>query len=280
MADMGVTETSAVGQVTISQSIQMYLQEQAKLMDKVTLYTAGKGETSIKIGRAGGFTVGDKSENTSVTAQVITYAADTLALDQHKVIQVRLEDIANIQARPDIINDILLRMGKDMAYKLDTLIVTKLEAASASAPDHRIAYTNSGSANTLGKADILAARQLLQLQNVPFNECWIGVSPASENNLLAIDDFVHADKYGSSQGLVNGEIGRIYGARVVMSIAFDTAKTIVWHPTAVAFAMQRELNFDTDKDLPNLAMLYSVDALYGAVTLDSGKRQVMLGTAA
>lgn len=277
MADMGVTETVAVGQVTVSASIQSYLVEQAKLLDKISLYPVAKGETSVKIGRAGGFTVDDKAENTGVTAQVITYAADTLALDQHKVIQVRLEDIANIQAKPAIVEDILFRMGKDMAYKLDTLIVTKLEAASASAPDHRRAYANAA---TLGKADILLARELLQIQHVPFNECWIGVSPGSENDLLAIDDFVHADKYGSSQGLVNGEIGRIYGARVVMSVAFADLKTIVWHPTAVAFGMQREPNFDSDKDLPNLAMLYSVDALYGAVTLDSGKRQVMLGTAA
>lgn len=277
MADMGVTETVAVGQVTVSQSVQMYLQEQAKLMDKVSLYTAGKGETSIKIGRAGGFTVQDKAENSAVTAQVITYAADTLALDQHKVIQVRLEDIANIQARPDIINDILLRMGKDMAYKLDQLIVSKLEAASAAAPDHRLAYANAA---TLGAADILAARELLQLQYIPFQECWIGVSPGSENDLLAITNFISADVYGSSAGLVNGEIGRLYGARVVMSAAFADLKTIVWHPSAVAFGMQREPNFRSMEDLPNLAMLYSVDALYGAVTLDSGKRQVMLGTAA
>lgn len=277
MADMGVTETVAVGQIQIAQSIQMYLQEQSRLMDKVTAYPVSKGDTSVKIGRAGGFTVGTKAENSAVTAQVITYAADTLALDQHKVIQVRLEDIANLQARPDIVEDILMRMGKDMAYEVDGLIVDKLEAASAAAPDHRVAYAN---ATTLGKADILTARKLLHIQNIPFADCWIGVSPASESDLLAIDDFVHADKYGSSQGLVAGEIGRIYGARVIMSNAFEQLKTIVWHPTAVAFAFQREPSFETDRDLPNLATLYSVDAIYGAVTLDSGKRQVMLGTAA
>jgi hypothetical protein len=164
-----------------------------------------------------------------------------------------------------------------MAYKLDQLIVTKLEAASAAAPDHRLAYANAA---TLGAADILAARELLQLQYIPFQECWIGVSPGSENDLLAITNFISADVYGSSAGLVNGEIGRLYGARVVMSAAFADLKTIVWHPSAVAFGMQRQPNFDSMKDLSNLAMLYSVDALYGAVTLDSGKRQVMLGTAA
>jgi len=276
MADFGVTESVAVAHVQIAESIQLYLQEQSKLLDKVTVYPVAKGDNSVKIGRAGGFTVGDKSENTAVTAQVITYAADTLSLDQHKVIQVRLEDIANIQARPDIIRDILMRMGHDMAYKVDQLIITKLEAASASAPDHRIAYAGA----TLGKADLLAARSLLHIQNVPFSECWIGVSPAAENSLLAIDDFVHVDKYGSSAGLVSGEIGKLYGARVIMSNGFADLKTIVWHPTAVAFAMQKQPSFDQMRDLPNLATLYSVDALYGSATLDSGKRQVMLGTAA
>lgn len=276
MADMGVTETSAIGQITIAETIQMYLQEKAKLLDKITLKIAAKGEKQITIGRAGGFTVGSKSENTALTAQVITYAGDTLSLDQHKAILVRLEKIANLQAKPDIIADILMRMGMDMAYNLDQFIVTKLEAASASAPDHRVAYAN---ATSLGKADLLTARTLLNIQNVPFNECWVGISPLSESYLLAIDDFVHVDKYGSSEGLVNGEIGKLYGARVVMSNAFADAKTLVWHPSAVAVGLQQVVDFDEDKDLDNVATKYLCDTIYGGVTLDSGKRQVMLGTA-
>jgi hypothetical protein len=276
MADMGVTETGAIGQATVIETLQTYLQQESRLMDKITKYPVQKGDTSLKIGRAGGFTVNTKSENTAVTAQTITYAADTLNLDTHQVIQVRLEDIADEQAKSNIIADMLMRMGKDMAYAIDQLIVTKLILPSASAPDHRIAYTGSA----LGKADLLYARQLLHIQNIVFSECYIGVSPAQEAALLAIDDFVHVDKYGANAtGLSLGEIGRLYGAPVIMSNAFADAKTIVWHPTAVALAMQIQPKFEQWRDLVNLATLYSLSQLSGVALLDSGKRNVMLGTA-
>jgi len=101
MADalMGVTETSASALANISEVAQLYLQQEAKLMPTVTDYSslAVAGSSSVKLPRSGGFTVGDKSENTRVDSQVITYAADTISLDQHRVIQFLLEDIADQQ---------------------------------------------------------------------------------------------------------------------------------------------------------------------------------------
>ena len=274
---MGLTEVSAVIQETISTIIQEQLIESSKLIPTVQNFPAAPGEDKVKIPRAGNFSVDAKVENTAVTPQVLTYATDDLDLDQYKVIQVRLEDIARLQAKPDVVADIIKRMGRQLALDIDTYIVTQLESTSAAAPDHRIAYDN---ATSLGKADILNARELLHVQNVPFNECYIGVSPASEANLLAIDDFVHVNKYGSAEGLQNGELGKLYGAKVIMSNEFDTAKTLVWHPTHCSFARQMMPKFEIEREVNYLADLYSLSQIYGAQVLDSGKRGVMLGTAA
>lgn len=280
MADMGLTEVSAAVMKEVSQLIQTQLIQEAKLISTVQNFPVAQGRDTVKIPRAGDFTVDAKAENTGLTAQVVTYATDDLAIDKHKAILVRLEDIAQIQATPDVVGDILGRMARQMALKIDSDIVACLEATSASAPDHRIVYTNSGTDNTLGKADLLQARYLLHVQNVPFNECFIGVSPASEKNLLAIDDFVHVDKYGASaQGLMNGELGRLYGARVIMSNVFADAKTLVWHPTHAAFGLQEMIKFERDRDLVNVATVFLAQQLYGCKTLDSGKRGVLLGTA-
>lgn len=276
MADMGKTEVDATVQERVAAEVQAQLIESAKLMPTVQNYTALPGEDVIKIPRAGDFSVDDKTENTAVTAQVITYATDDLNLDKYKTIQVRLEDNAQLQARPDVVSDIIGRMGRGLALQVDTDIVTCLAATSSAAPDHRIAYDN---ATDLKKADILNARELLHIQNVPFDECWIGVSPASEASLLAVDDFVRADAYGTAQGLQRGVLGTLYGARVIMSNEFSDSATLVWHPTHVGFAMQQSVRFETDRDLPNLATLYSVSQLYGCVTQDSGKRAVLLGSA-
>jgi len=278
MADMGLTEVAATVEERISAQIQMQLIETAKLIGTVQNFSAlaQKGNDVIKVPRAGNFTVQDKAENTAVTPQVLTYATDDMTLDKYKVIQVLLEDDAELNAKPDIVADIIGRMAKQMALQVDTDIVAALEATSAAAPDHRIAYAN---ATSLAQADILEARRLLHIQNVPFNECFLGVSPGSEKNLLAIADFVRADSYGDAAGLRMGELGRIYGATVVMSNEFDDAKTIVWHPTHAGFAMHREARFEQDRQLDKLANLYSVSQKYGTLTMDSGKRAVLLGSA-
>ena len=274
---MGKTEIDATVQELVSSVIQEQLIQNAKLMPLVQNHSAEAGIDKIKIPRAGNFTVDTKAENVAVTPQVLTYATDDLDLDQYKVIQVLLEDNAQLQAKPDIVRDVLGRMGKQLALAVDTYIVTLLEAVSLAAPDHKIAYAN---ATDLKKADLLAARTLIHTQNLEFNECFIGVSPASESSLLAVDDFVHVDKYGAdANGLRLGEIGKLYGAPVIMSNEFDDLKTMIWHPSHVAFAMQMAPKFETDRILDKLSNLYSISQLYGGVTQDSGLRGVLLGTA-
>jgi hypothetical protein len=185
MADMGLTEVSAAVMKEVSTIIQAQLIQEAKLVPLVQNIPVAPGRDTVKIPRAGDFTVDAKAENTALTAQVITYATDDLAIDKHEAILVRLEDIAQIQATPDVVSDILGRIARQMALKIDTNLEAQIRLVSASSPDHRIAYANSGTDNTLGKADLLEARRLLHVQNVPFNECYVGVSPGSEKALLA-----------------------------------------------------------------------------------------------
>lgn len=276
MADMGLTEVAAAVMQEVSAQVQSELKQKSVLIPLVKNYVAGPGMDTIKIPRAGGFTAADKAENTSLTAQVITFASDDLALNKHKAILARLEDIANLQAKPDVVGEILSRMASEMALAIDVDIVAQLELTSASAPDHRLAYADTVS---LKQADILAARQLLHVQNVPFNECFIGVSAASEVSLLGIADFIRADAYGSASGLVNGQLGTLYGAKVVMSNVFDDAKTVIWHPSHVAFAMQQNMSLKVQDDLDNVAVKYMASQIYGSKVLDSGKRAVLLGSA-
>jgi N4-gp56 family major capsid protein len=275
MADMGKTEVTSAVLQDVSKFVQAELKQKAKLMPLVQNFPVGPGMDSVRINRAGGFAAADKVENVSLTAQVITFAADILNLDRHKAVLVRLEDIAGLQSNVNTVGEILSRMSTELALQIDRDIEAQLRLTSAAAPDHRIAYA----ATSLKKADILEARKLLHIQNVPFNECYMGVSPAQEVSLLAVDDFVHVDKYGSSEAIMNGEIGRLYGCKVIMSNVFDDARTLVWHPTHCAFGMQQNLTFKTADDLPNVAKEYLAVQLYGAKVLDLGVRGVLLGSA-
>lgn len=276
MANTQKTTVDPVVAELVNSTFQKFLIQEGKLIPTVQNFEAPAGYDKVKVPRATAFTTAAKAGGTALTPQVLTYATDDLDLDQHQAIAVRIEDIADVQAMPGIVSDAIERMAKQLVLSMDEYIVTKLEEVSTAAPDHKIAYDNAA---TLGKVDILEARRLLHIQNVPFNECFIGVSPGSEKALLAIDDFVHADKYGSAEGLRNGELGRLYGAPVIMSNVFDDLKTMVWHPSHVGFARQIEMKFEQDRQSLELATDYVMSNLYGAMSMDSGKRAVLLGTA-
>lgn len=279
MADalMGVTETTAAAHAEVSRLAQEFLIQESKLAPLVTDYSAlaVKGASSIKVPRAGGFTVGDKSENTAVDAQVITFAADTISLDQHRVVQFLLEDIADMQSNVATVQEAVLRASKGLALDMDEKIKAEFDNASTSTPDHVIQY-NDATNEDIELTDILAMRKLLIDQNIDPRECYIGLGSAQEKNMLLISDFIDSSKYGSAEPIMNGEIGKVYGMRVIVSTVFSGTDSYAWHPSSVGYAIQSGVRFQQDKDLANLANRYSLDYLAGFEVLDAGKRVVKI----
>lgn len=279
MADalIGVTETSAVGQATIANIVQSYLQQSSILLPTVTNYSflVTPGSKSISIPRSGGFTVGDKSENTAADATIATFAADAITLNKHKYIQFLIEKIAAVEAVPAILADLVKKASMDMAYQLDKDIVVALKAASSSAPDHVHVFADTTN-DVIAASDILKARKLLQEQNIDASQCFIGIGPEKESEILAISGFIgNAYVYGSADPIQNGVIGKLYGMPVLVSNAFADFMC-AWHPSAVGYAFAQNMVLDSDKDLANLGTRYSLDMIYGTATLDSGKRQVFI----
>jgi N4-gp56 family major capsid protein len=274
-ADMGVTETSATGVDLVAAMVQKQLIAKAKLMFTVMDESsrATKGAKSVSFPRTGDLTPVAKTENTASESIALTYAADQLALDQHYQAYVRLEDIADAQSVLNVESDILERASAGMAKVMDTKIYTVLKAgASASAPDHIIDHY--GSSGAITRTKILQARKLLDDQNVPDEDRFLVVNPAQEAELLDIDGFVDADKYGSTAAKLNGEIGRLFGFTVIKTTVCEDNVSLYYHRSACAFARQIEPKWEQGRDLSRLANEYSLSALYGAKVLDSGKRNV------
>ena len=281
MAIMGVTETADVGQrEVLANMVQSYLQAAAQFPQRVTSVVAAAGNKSVDFPKAGGFTVGDKAENTAVTAQVITWAVDNLPLTKHRVIQVNLEKIASLQSKVAQEMQIAERAGLDLAYDTDLKIVTEFYAsASASAPDHIVAFANTTS---LAGADILNAKLLLDTQKVPQSDRFLAVDPTGYSELLAISEFIRYDALGAAQNpnaIRTGIVGTIYGFEVFMSQAVTADQHIAFHKSALAYGVQQGVSYDNDKDLANLATLHSFDQIYGVKGLDAGKRHVIIGKA-
>lgn len=277
MAQIGLTEVSATSMDVVASIVQDTLKQEAKLLPLIMDYSAFaiKGAANVKIPRRSTFAAADKAENTALTAQELTFAVDTLALDKNKAIYVALERVAELQATPNVEAEIIMEMAKELALQVDKDIAAQLLLASSSSPDHRVAFVGSD----VAQADLVNARYLLNVQNVPMDNRYLGIAPDQEKALLSISDFIRADAYGSAGGLVAGEIGRVYGMTVVMSNVFTAARAIVWHKSAVSFAQQLQPEYNTDVDLKNTAKEYLLQHVYGCKVLDSGKRQVLLGSA-
>lgn len=277
MADalVGVTETVASARAEISTLVQSYLQQSSILLPTVTDYSfmVSKGSKSVGVPRSGGFTVADKAENTAADAQIVTYAADTIALVKHKVVQFLIEKIADKQASIALTEDMIMKATKDIGYQIDLDIIVELALASASTPDHQIVFIDTVT-DVIAKGDILAARKLLADQKIDTRECFIGVGPEKEAELLGLADFVQAERYGSNMVVMDGEFGKLFGMRVMVHPGF-TDRMITWHPSAVGFAFGSGLEVDSQKDLANLGTRYSADVIYGAEVLDLGVRNVL-----
>lgn len=277
MAEIGLTEVSATSMDIVAALVQQTLKQQAKLLPTITDYSgfAVKGAKSVKVPRRDQFSAANKAENTDLTAQEITFAVDTISLDKNKAIYAKLERIAELQATPNVEAEIIQEMAAELALQMDNDIYTELKLASAAAPDHRIAFVGA----TMARADILDARRLLQVQNVPLEGVTMAINPLHESELLDISDFIDASKYGSAMPIQNGEIGRIYGIPVIMSNVVSDNNVVMYHKSAVGFAAQMQPEYDTDKDLKSTSKEYLLNWVYGAEVLDSGKRQVLIGTA-
>jgi uncharacterized membrane protein YhfC len=100
------------------------------------------------------------------------------------------------------------------------------------------------------------------------------VPPDQEKAMLLISDFVRADAYGSSGGLINGEIGRVYGFRVMMHNNLSAAEFLTYHAGHVGFGQQLSTEYLTDIEVKSLSTEYALHHVYGVKVLDSGKRGV------
>ena len=57
--------------------------------------------------------------------------------------------------------------------------------------------------------------------------------------MLNLAQFINADQYGGREALLNGEIGRVFGFRVIVSNLLADAEAYAYHRSCLAFASQK-----------------------------------------
>jgi hypothetical protein len=279
MADAlsGLTEVASNIETIVSLQVQEVLNANVVMPSTVMDLSSqvGPGMDTLKIPNFGKFTVGTKAENVAADAQTNAFSSTSLSLNRHKYVQWLVEDIASLQSKIAVSQYYVQQASIDLANEMDQFILDTLEAGpSAAAPDHKIAYVGA----TIAKADILAARAALNLQNVPMSDRFMSITPAEEAALLAIAEFTQVNTSGDPNAFRNGELGRIFGFTVLLNTKGEDAKSMFWHKNSMCFARQLAPRIKTFDDVPNLGMRYSIDHIYGGVVLQS-KAIYLAGTA-
>jgi len=280
MADIytGDTATDALKQTIVANMLQRQLIAKSVLAGTIRNVSefAVDGVDEIEFPRTNTFSVTKKTSGTAVDAAALTYATDKLQLNQHAVIQWLLEKKANKQSAINLEAANLLNATLAHAKGVDVDIhAAMIAGVSASAPDHIIAFAGA----SFGRADIVKAMELLDLQEMPDEGRYLAVNPTEHATLLNITDFVDVSKYGSTAPVMNGELGQLFGMKVLKSTVVTAGRPIVYQSEACVLGFQLQPQFASQPDLANLATRYSVDQLYGIKVMQSGKGIVRLGSA-
>ena len=270
----GVTETVATSIDVGSAILQIELTQNSVLLNTVSDYTSWvlPGANTVKVPRAGSFTAGDKVENTASEFQSLTFATDDIELSIHKHIVAEIEDLAQAQSAVDVEGEYIRRMAAGMVRAIESSVAGVLVKAANE-------IQLSGTSNLLiTKADILGARKLLDDANCPSNDRFLACPPEQEKAMLLIDSFVDASQYGSNRPVMNGELGEIFGMKVIKSTSFASdTEAVVYHRSHVAFARQIAPKFEKQRaSLSKLANELSLSLVYGVKQLDSGSRGIYL----
>ena len=278
-ANTGTTEMTIISSI-----VQEELKRSAKLRPTVVDRSdmAVKGIKSIDLPRFDSSFSGPAAQNvdgtTETTAQTLAFAVDSIDLTDWTSIVYKIPDRVSEQSRINLEAELAASAGKDYGNYVDDQIIVKLKLASAAAPDHLLGLGESdlggvGAAVTLG--DVSKWRQLLNRANASQEDRFMVIPPEMEKTIIDLDNFRNADKYGSREAILQGEVGQIYGFRVIVHNGLAANEALAYQKNAVAIAVQQEVQFETRRlPLGLQATEYSFAMGMGQTVLQSGKLNI------
>jgi len=284
MATFTTTQTGSTEMELIASIVQEELIRTAKLRPTVRDESARatKGIKQIELPRYDSHFADPGALNpdgvTATPAQTVDFATDVLALDDWTVLPYEIPDRISQQTTISIEAELAGSAGRTYGKYIDDQIIAELRLASAAAPDHRIQLTG-GTNDEITLDDITEARRLLNVAEVSEDDRWLLVSAAQDKVMLNIDNFISAEKYGARTALLQGEIGMVFGFRVVVHNGLSDAEAIAYQKEAVAMAVQKEVKFETRRAaLGTQKTEYAFSMGMGFTVLEQGVKQVLLNT--
>ena len=153
-----------------------------------------------------------KAPHVPFTYTNVTEDKLTLALSDHSVTGVVVEDMGAVQASSDLMSMYSDSIGYKLALGFDTSVETAL-ALTTECID--IEPYNS-TAKTIDAATLAHMSKVVLENDCPLSECTLVLNPTLYASLFRIDDFIHISKTAAVD-MPNGFVGTVMGMNVVLS---------------------------------------------------------------
>lgn len=272
-ANTGVTEMTLISSI-----VQQELLENVVVLPTMDNKSAmvGKGMKQIDIprfdtdasGRFGDPATQNPDGETPVALKTADLEVDSIVLNKWKNLAYRIPDRVSEQSMVNLEAELSRKAGREFAIYMDKEAIAVLATLTDA-----ISYSGAGS--TLALADITEARKKLNRNNVSANDRYLLISPEKEADMLNLPNFVKANEYGSRDALLNGEIGRVYGFRVIVSNLLTADQSFAYHKECVMYAIQQDVSFESARaDVTIRATDYSFAAGWGLTLSYEGKKGV------
>lgn len=178
----------------------------------------------------------DLPESSSADADAVTVTQQSLVINKQIVKDFIVTDVARLQSLPFV--DKLQEMSQYAIFKKIQADIIADVAPSTSAPDHAIAYD---AGTTLGLADILEAKELLDEQNVPLPDRHTVLGSAQTNDVFNINNFTSSDFVSGSNLITTGAVGSpLLGFQPHMTTAVSST-AYFFHRSFYTMAAQKGL---------------------------------------
>tara|TARA_R100000789_G_scaffold13601_1_gene17275 strand:+ start:173 stop:1060 length:888 start_codon:yes stop_codon:yes gene_type:complete len=242
------------------------------LVDDYSALVTGSADT-IHVPEIGIISATAKSAGSDVSYDATASTTTDLSVNKHYYAAKLFEDLLTVQSSYDLMSKYAQMFGEALARQVDSDIWGELDGVNQtqalSADDTLTAAVFESTLATLGEND------------VPYmdGDCYMVVNPTLFADIMnpsagLAQYFIRSDASGEGSGLKNGMVGSLYGIQVFMSNTVSTAgssSTVpggIFHRSACAFAMQRDVRVQSDYSIDALGTKVVADTIYGVKVLD------------
>ena len=221
----------------------------------------GKGDT-VKVSTMGDPTVKKYDESKDMEIEDLTFGDDSMVIDQGDYVNFRVPFVSQYQDEIPVKDPAIARAAENMSEIVDTYVGGLMK-------------NGAHNANKLGTVDLdpekkdayrllVGLRAKLNAQHVPKDNRFVMVGPEFESALL-FDD--RLDKIDSGQNMLNGEIGRLLGFRIISAPTIPNVASremvIAGHSMATTFGYQITGTWESSELPRRIASVVTMLQVYG-----------------